>query len=706
MKILRNALRLSAVFLVSPAWAGGPVTVQSNGGVLSIPGHPSDTLAPAQIPAFTGGDVVCPGGTVVCTVPTKLSHVANNTALAAWASTAYPAMRDAFATAGDGGKAVFNFFPGYTCATAPATPSADGFSCIPSTVVAGAWLPDPATWFQGLTPQQFGALGNSNGTTGNGHDDSPPLQAWLNFGQLNRVARLKLPMQNFTYYRTTAPLTLNYTGAFIQGDYCSPGYSGNFLPGAGSVLFFDHPGQGIQFNAGESTFQDMCTYRAQPSPAGVQTAATGATTAGSPNVVLTAPNSAIKVFDPITGSGVPAGSVVITNTGGTTIAISQNATATASGVALTTAHFIPATFDYDIYSAADLDIIHSVIVDPTKGIYLSAGRLWIDGLKGEPLTIGIAVYGSLDTDKWNNIHFWPFASASAPATYSWKLQNLIDLQLNRMDDGSITNFSSFGSAYCIYFSYNSAGPVAGPSNLLSLTNALCDSVGNGAGIYVNPGVSGLTADFVNFKTQSANAPGNAPWNSVNVDIEGSNSRLTFDGGFFGGFAAGSAFVVNGTGNRVTLPDAHFGGWGIRNTAAPAISAAVGNAVNYGGAFPFFDLSSGVGDSTYYGGTLYYLPNAPTVPVLLPLGSGRISIVDLGSHQTVTAQVGGGGVSIAQSSTEYVNAGGGPDATITANTPSGKIGIGFDTTQGGYVIYNNTGTAVSYVFQADQPLPAP
>jgi len=64
--------------------------------------------------------------------------------------------------------------------------------------------------------------------------------------------------------------------------------------------------------------------------------ATGSTTSGSATINLTAANANIVAGQPITGSGIPANSYIVSyNAGAPSIVISANATATASGVALT-----------------------------------------------------------------------------------------------------------------------------------------------------------------------------------------------------------------------------------------------------------------------------------------------------------------------------------------------------------------------------------
>jgi hypothetical protein len=65
-------------------------------------------------------------------------------------------------------------------------------------------------------------------------------------------------------------------------------------------------------------------------------AATGNTTSGSNSIASLSTTTGFTVGMTVTGAGIPAGSVII-NISGTTVTISQNATATATGVALTVA---------------------------------------------------------------------------------------------------------------------------------------------------------------------------------------------------------------------------------------------------------------------------------------------------------------------------------------------------------------------------------
>ena len=68
MSMLRKGLpnALAAIIAIAPVrtLADGPITLQSDGGVLRMPGHASDRWAPPQMPAFVGGDCTTAAGSV------------------------------------------------------------------------------------------------------------------------------------------------------------------------------------------------------------------------------------------------------------------------------------------------------------------------------------------------------------------------------------------------------------------------------------------------------------------------------------------------------------------------------------------------------------------------------------------------------------------------------------------------------------------
>lgn len=140
-----------------------------------------------------------------------------------------------------------------------------------SQVLSMLGLSSSANWTPTIiTPSQYGAMCNSNGTAGNGNDDTTALQNWINAGQTGPSVLYVPP--GVTYCRTTAPLVITTQVSMFGASCQMVNTSQKSSTGAGSWFFFDHLGQGIVVNPilPESTgtiIERVCTRRAQAVPA-------------------------------------------------------------------------------------------------------------------------------------------------------------------------------------------------------------------------------------------------------------------------------------------------------------------------------------------------------------------------------------------------------------------------------------------------------
>ena len=565
---------------------------------------------------------------------TLLGHVPNNAALGNLPARLARVRRDGFAASGDGGAA------DYTLSATPCS-NANGGAQV---ALNGGGCATLDAERGGVTPQVFGAKGDSNGTAGNGTDDTTAFQNWLgySFATDNLTGRsIYLPaLPQGRVYRLTAPL-VSYASSFVRGDGCTPGADvTSFKPGGGSILFFDHPGVGYHAVGGEEVLQDVCTFRAQPTPSNAND-----------------------------------------NT------------------------FTPGNFDFDIQADTDIELRNVTLIDPTKGALGYRGRFWINGLKGRPLTIGVATDALLDTPKWRGIHFWPYSAGNATSVYNWQYNNLVAFDLKRMDNAEIENVSSIVQKTCFSFKANTnTDGTGGSANKLRAANIDCDGIGGGAGIYVDPSVTAsapVTAMFTNFTTQTSNAPGNSPYTGGGLDIEGSGSTIHLNN-FQATFPACAAMYVNGTGNILKVQGAFIQDWGMRNPACQAVQVATGNDVRWTD-WPTFDYAlSPAAALNLYGGSRYSL--APQAMDGFPAGVGKLSLLDITNGSSAEILMAGGMSNILQAGTSLVNAGGSTDAGCKANTPSGKVGICYSTDRAMYVIYNNTSAQLNYVFNESTPRP--
>ncbi|MGX7709137.1 hypothetical protein ACS5PV_30330, partial [Methylobacterium sp. Gmos1] len=176
-------------------------------------------------------------------------------------------LRDGYATPGDGGQA------SYTFSSSPCSLNSgagDGGSQVPRTV-GGCWLADLDS--QGpVSVLLWGAIADSPGKTGVGTDVAPRLQFALNWSVATGRAVTMPASAAGKMRRAASPLAID-GHAKLTGDYCAPYTTGNsFSPGAGSYLFFDHPGRGIVIGGQNPlpvegvVLEDFCTWRDQPTP--------------------------------------------------------------------------------------------------------------------------------------------------------------------------------------------------------------------------------------------------------------------------------------------------------------------------------------------------------------------------------------------------------------------------------------------------------
>lgn len=190
----------------------------------------------------------------------------------------------------------------------------------------------------------FGVIADSNGTTGNGTDNTVAMQNAINAAILSaKPYKIKLPEG---VVRVTSPLLIS--GALcLSGEGVSPYDTATGTRGNGSWLYFDHTGKGITIDGTGILSGIICeyfgTFRNQPAP--------GAS--WSPNA---------HDYD-----------IYIDNA--------------------------------DIY-IKDLMLLNPTKgIYLTNG---TAGRLEIDRLRGQAFQTMVRVAASYDVCKINNLHVWPF----------------------------------------------------------------------------------------------------------------------------------------------------------------------------------------------------------------------------------------------------------------------------------------------------------
>jgi hypothetical protein len=285
----------------------------------------------------------------------------------------------------------------------------------------------------------FGAVCNSNGTTGSGNDDTAALQAAINYAQTNGVRFHFAGMPSGFVCRTTAPLQIT-SGIEMVGDGANSSQNWSATPaqgliGAGSWLYADHTGHAINMDGSD----------------------------------IGIPNSDAQAH--------------ISNFG-----IIRNQTPyIASG------SWTPVANDFDIeISYVDARIDNLMLWNGTNGIQINqpssngSGRLTIDGLRGEPYQVGIEVDQTYDVARIANVHFWPYSDqgGSNPVN-NYRLANGIGLKIKRSDGLDLSNYFSILENQCIGFYQNSVS--FGTSVREQWNNVYCDA--NYNGIYIDSGIS-------------------------------------------------------------------------------------------------------------------------------------------------------------------------------------------------------------------------
>lgn len=195
-----------------------------------------------------------------------------------------------------------------------------------------------------VSVKDFGAVGDSNGTTGNGTDDTAAFQAAIDYIKASGGGyALYVPEGT---YRLTSRLLIDAAIRMV-GEGCSPYVTTPGTRGNGSWLYFDHTGKGLQVDGTAALsgiqFEKLGTFRNQPTP----------------------------------GSGWTP-----------------------------TAHDYDIYADNADVTLDDIVLLNPT--KGVKVANTNYGRLTIKRLRGQPLQIGIDIDECYDLPQINNVHFWPY----------------------------------------------------------------------------------------------------------------------------------------------------------------------------------------------------------------------------------------------------------------------------------------------------------
>ena len=211
----------------------------------------------------------------------------------------------------------------------------------------------------------------------------------------------------------------------------------------------------------------------------------------------------------------------------------------------------------------------------------------IDGIRGQPFTIGIEIDEEYDVARLANVQFWPYGDYGPYNVTTWRLANGVEAQTQAFRPVSISAIISMISEnQCVGF-YQSTNPSAGWGTSLrhQWSNVYCD--GNVEGIHIDSSITSAgsisvqASNTVLFGNSDA-AAGSLGLNGYNNYAPGVLTRFDFSNLeisnyqrslFYG--VAGSADNIRINNLRVEQRNLSNGGWaGFNSPGTFAIANAV------------------------------------------------------------------------------------------------------------------------------------
>lgn len=236
------------------------------------------------------------------------------------------------------------------------------------------------------------------------------------------------------------------------------------------------------------------------------------------------------------------------------------------------AGWTPTVFDYDVQLNNTAFLLDDVcLLNAYKAISVPNNfgtRGTMRNIYGQWFNAGISIAIAEDVIRMYDIHHWPFWANDAPVT-SYQLANTVVISLQRVDDPIIDGLFSIFANQVIACFQNASGKVS----RLQASNISADQCN--FPLFVDPGVTGLTAQFTNFNafgpaTPSASAPG--------IEINGTNCQVDFVN-IQGSFISNSFFTLAGTGNVIRMVNLECDGWGAFSNTAAMLNLFAGGGGN-------------------------------------------------------------------------------------------------------------------------------
>jgi len=274
-----------------------------------------------------------------------------------------------------------------------------------------------------------------------------------------------------------------------------------------------------------------------------------------------------------------------------------------------------------VMSGTDMRCEQLLLLNPSTGIRVdNAGRLYLMGIRGQPLTAGIEIVSATDVCRIKDVHFWPFWSNNVGVRQHMRA-NATAIMMRDVDNPELNGIFCLGYAngcLCLPNVTTLGMPVK-----VILSNFDFDNGGYGFRT-VAGGATGTTALLSNGYILGVSAGG--PGNASNICIESDNSHVLISNVGLD-LPQDCNIKVLGTGNVVRVTNVSIGRWNFDGGVSPAVECAAGNVVRLSAA-PVIGVP---GSTAVFGG-------AGTISC--PLGSGVTSgTTSAGGFLTLTHNIG-------------------------------------------------------------------
>lgn len=200
-----------------------------------------------------------------------------------------------------------------------------------------------------------------------------------------------------------------------------------------------------------------------------------------------------------------------------------------------------------------------------------SGRVTMKHVWGQPLSVGINMIASSDTMLLDDIHFWPFATASLNIA-AWVQAQGHGINVVRSDNFIANNIFIFGVSVGFLFSSSTDGG----TQHFQMSNIGLDSAT--VGILFSETAGATNGQISNLYVQAPSSAGSNSW-GINA---ASVNNLTLDIVNFRSTIAGAGAVGMSGSADISITNAWADGWNISGIGSPAFNVSSGCTLTLGG----------------------------------------------------------------------------------------------------------------------------